>query len=95
MKTSEPIQYSDQCKKWIAYRLNLLINCNYHVYCILADYREHNPNKPDYYVIAKNAVEAKKRFKQRVSWLKIYSCKECDSKISETIVSNPGDYIVF
>ena len=89
------IQYSEQCQKWIVYHLSLLDRCNYHVYRILADYREHNSNKPDYYIIAKNSNEAKKRFRQKISWLKIYNCKECDQETSKMIISNPYKYIVF
>lgn len=46
------------------------------IFKIEADYRSGNPKKPTYYVVAETSREAKKKFKDRISWLKIYSCEE-------------------
>lgn len=52
------------------------------LYKITADYRPKNPNKPEYYVWGENTKEAKKRFNDRINWLKIYGCEKVnDDKV--------------
>ena len=87
--------YSDTMQKWIKRQLKHLSNNEYYVFRILADYRPHNLHKPDYYVIAKSKREAKIKFTQRISWLKIYECIMCEIEIAQKIVSHPDQYIVF
>ena len=64
------------------------------LYEIMADYRPNNPNKPKYYVRARNKSEAKKRFDNKIGWLKIYSVKECDEDMARKVVGNPQHYII-
>lgn len=61
---------------------------------ITADYRPRNPNKPSYYVIAKDKTEAKKKFMAKISWLKIYSCDLLDESTAGNIVSHPEKHII-
>lgn len=67
------------------------------LYKIFADYRPKDSIKKHwYYVIAKNKTEAKRRFSNRISWLKVYEVIECTDKafISE-VLNNQHKYIVF
>ena len=64
------------------------------LYEITADYRPNNPNKPKYYVRAKNKSEAKKRFDNKIGWLKIYSVHECSEDMARKVVGNPQHYII-
>lgn len=68
---------------------------NYKLFRVTADYRKNNPNKPHYYVLAKNRKEAKIRFKNRISWLDIYNVEICNENDTKTILYNPMEYIVF
>lgn len=52
-------------------------------YIITADYRPKNPNKPTYLVRAENKREAKKRFEETYSWLKVYHVEETNKKYAE------------
>ena len=65
------------------------------IYKITADYRPNNSNKPTYYVMAHNKQSAKKTFSEVISWLKIYSCEECDSEEENRILSDPCHYFIF
>lgn len=65
------------------------------LYRITADYRKDNPHKPDYYVLAKSAKEAKHRVRSRITWLHIYGCEIVGDKEAGHIVENPMHYIVF
>lgn len=61
---------------------------------ITADYRPNNPNKPVYYVLADCKKEAKKRFNNIISWLKVYSIIEIDEVVAENILNNPMKHII-
>ena len=65
------------------------------VYKITADYRPNNPNKPIYYVMARNKASAKETFSKIISWLKIYACEECDKEEEDRIMNDPCHYFVF
>lgn len=67
----------------------------YTLFCITADYRPHNEHKPHYYVLAGSKVQAKRRFSQRISWLKIYDCEPVEHEKAEYILMNREHYIVF
>ena len=45
----------------------------------------YNPNTKaeDYYVVAKSKSDARKKFKNIITWLKIYEVVETDMKISD------------
>lgn len=62
---------------------------------IIADYRPNNPNKPRYYVIAKDKKSARNRFSEYISWLTIYSCEECDSEEKKRVLGDPCHHIIF
>lgn len=90
-------EYSESRKREITHHLNLLSDTStgINLYKVTADYRKNNPNKPNYYILARSIKEAKQRFKTRISWLDIYSCEVCDNETAKDIVSNPIHYIVF
>ena len=65
------------------------------LYKITADYRPHNINKPKYYVVGKTAKEAKEKFNNRITWLKIYECEEVvDEKDIADVMLNPARHII-
>ena len=61
---------------------------------ITADYRPNNPNKPKYYVLADSRREAKEKFEQIISWLKVYTVKTVDEDLAEKILRHPGRNII-
>ena len=61
---------------------------------ITADYRPRNPNKPSYYVVAKDKTEAKKKFMAKISWLNIYTVDLLDETETEAIISHPEKHII-
>ena len=65
------------------------------IYKITADYRPKNPNKPTYYVMAHSKKSAKETFSEIISWLKMYSCEECDEEEKNRILSDPCHYFIF
>lgn len=48
------------------------------LFCITADYRKPNSQNPKYYVFAKQKTEAKKIFKDIITWLNVYNVEECE-----------------
>ena len=64
------------------------------LYQIIADYRPNNPHKPKYYVIANSKSDAKKKFKDLLSWLDIYGICEVDDKESKKIIGEPMKHII-
>ena len=58
------------------------------LYAITADYRPKNPNKPIYYVMAKSRREAKQKFQNMISWLKVYDIKELNKDESNKIITD-------
>ena len=49
-----------------------------------------------YYVRAKNAREARKRFKDRITWLDVYGVREVtDAALIQDVLSSPRKYICF
>lgn len=62
------------------------------LYEVTADYRPQNPNKPKYYVIANNKREAKRKFSDLITWLKIYEVKEIEN--GDEIISHPEKHII-
>ncbi len=72
------------------------LNPGVKLYCVTADYRKHNPNKPHYYVAGHNPREARQRFKDRISWLDIYGVEEVtDETLIQNILNKPLNYIYF
>ena len=62
---------------------------------IEADYRSNNQSKPHYYVMAKSKSDAKRKFKNRMTWLDIYGCEEVvDEARAKEIHDNPEKYIL-
>lgn len=43
------------------------------LYRITADYRPNNHNHPTYYVYGNSTKEARKRFENIITWLKVYA----------------------
>lgn len=64
------------------------------LYEIAADYRPNNPNKPKYYVAASTVKEAKDKFSDVISWLKIYSVEVVDPSTADIILSEPSSHII-
>ena len=65
------------------------------LYRITADYRPNNPKKPTYYVVGYSKQEAKKKFQDRISWLKIYDIEEIlEGEVIAEVMLNPARYII-
>ena len=62
-----------------------------YLYAITADYRPKNPNKPIYYVFAQNRKQARQKFTNTITWLKIYDIQELSEEEAYKIVSE-GKY---
>lgn len=71
---------SDAYKRMVEHRLELLndMNSGVAVYAVYADYRPTLSNERPYYVMARSNKEAKVRFNQKFSWLKIFKCEPLD-----------------
>ena len=65
------------------------------LFAITADYRPDNENKPIYYVLAPNRRKAKTKFKETITWLKIYDCIRIrqENKIQD-IMEHPEKHII-
>lgn len=65
------------------------------LFAITADYQPNNENKPIYYVLALNRREAKIKFKETFTWLKVYDCIRIrqEDKIKD-IMEHPDRYII-
>lgn len=68
------------------------------IFSIHADYRPKATSKNlPYYVLARTKKEAKEKFYERLSWLKIYDCtpldSESDKKRCVDIIINQEHYI--
>lgn len=65
------------------------------LFAITADYRPDNENKPVYYVLAPNRCKAKTKFKEIITWLKIYDCTRIhqDDKIKD-VMEYPDKHII-
>lgn len=65
------------------------------LFAIMADYRPNNENKPIYYVLAPNQRRAKTKFKETITWLKIYDCIRIhqEDKI-KYIMEHPDKHII-
>lgn len=72
-----------------------IFNKGLFLYRITADYRKSNTCKPSYYVVARNANEAKDKFSSMITWLKIYGCDKV-SKLEDAadILSHPEKHII-
>ena len=65
------------------------------LYRITADYRPSNPKKSTYYVVGYSKQEAKKKFQDRISWLKIYNIEEIlEGEDIAEVMLNPARYII-
>lgn len=64
------------------------------LYKVIADYRPNNPNKPDYYVYAESKKQAKKKFQNLFTWLKVYEVSELTDDDIERISSEPRKHII-
>lgn len=65
------------------------------IFQIIADYRPNNPNKPHYYVWGTSKAEAKRRFSNKMPWLKIYNTIETETTAAQYIIERPRDFILF
>lgn len=62
---------------------------------IEADYRPWNPDKPRYYVEAKSKRDARRKFKNKMTWLEVYGCEEVtDKEQADYIYAHPEKYIL-
>lgn len=64
---------------------------NLKVFKIFADYRPTNEHRPHYYIRATSPRDAKKRFSEIVTWLKIYGVEEVTGD-ELTMVENSSRY---
>ncbi len=64
------------------------------LYEVTADYLPNNPNKPKYYVVASSKKEAREKFSDIISWLKIYRVDLVDEDIADDIIKQPQNHII-
>lgn len=66
------------------------------LFAVNAGYRKTDVGTNWYYVRAKNAREARKRFKDRITWLDVYGIREVtDAALIQDVLSSPRKYICF
>lgn len=66
------------------------------LFAVNAGYRKTDVGTNWYYVRAKNAREARKRFKDRITWLDVYDIREVtDAALIQDVLSSPRKYICF
>lgn len=66
------------------------------LFAVNAGYRKTDVGTNWYYVRAKNAREARKRFKDRITWLDVYGVREVtDAALIQAVLSSPRKYICF
>lgn len=66
------------------------------LFAVNAGYRKTDVGTNWYYVRAKNAREARKRFKDRITWLDVYGVREVtDAALIQDVLSSPRKYICF
>lgn len=66
------------------------------LFAVNAGYRKTDVGTNWYYVRAKNAREARKRFKGRITWLDVYGVREVtDAALIQDVLSAPRKYICF
>lgn len=74
----------------------LVLNEGAKLFAVNAGYRKTDVGANWYYVRAKNAHEARKRFKDRITWLDIYGVSEVtDAILMQDVLSSPRKYICF
>lgn len=59
------------------------------VFMICADYRPQNEKSPRYYLTAQTKKEARQKFSELGSWLKIYEVKEVEPELAGELLKNP------
>lgn len=58
-------------------------------------YQPNEYEKSYYYVIAKSKRDAKRKFQNKITWLKIYGCEEVtDDTQADYIYAHPERYIL-
>lgn len=66
------------------------------IFKIIADYRPHNPDKPNYFIAADTPQEAREHFCKIVPYMKVYGCREIkDPAMIQELMNNRYKYIVF
>lgn len=74
----------------------LTLNEGMRLFAVNAGYRKSDIDTTWYYIRATNATEARKRFKNTVTWLDIYKVKEVtDETLIRDVLSSPLRYICF
>lgn len=77
-------------------RLPLSMSDDVKLFAINAGYRKSDIGTNWYYVRAKSARDARKRFKARITWLDVYSVNEItDVDLIHDVLSLPLKYICF
>lgn len=74
----------------------LVLNGGAKLFAVNAGYRKTDVGTNWYYVRAKNAREARKRFKDWITWLDVYVIREVtDVALIQDVLSSPRKYICF
>lgn len=74
----------------------LVLNGEAKLFAVNAGYRKTDVGTNWYYVRAKNTREARKRFKDRITWLDVYGIREVtDAALIQDVLSSPRKYICF
>ena len=77
-------------------RTPLVLSEGMKLFAVNAGYRKTDVGTNWYYVRAKNAREARKRFKDRITWLDVYGIREVtDAALIQDVLSSPRKYICF
>lgn len=96
-KKIEGVQHHDvdlMCK--VYERPPLVLSEGMKLFAVNAGYRKTDVGTNWYYVRAKNAREARKRFKDRITWLDVYGVREVtDAALIQDVLSSPRKYICF
>ena len=72
----------------------LVLNGGAKLFAVNAGYRKTDVGTNWYYVRAKNAREARKRFKDRITWLDVYGIREAtDAALIQDVLSSPRKYV--
>ena len=77
-------------------RPSLILSEGMKLFAVNAGYRKTDVGTNWYYVRAKNAREAHKRFKDQMTWLDVYGVREVtDAELIQDVLSSPRKYICF
>ena len=75
--------------------MDSLTDLGYRVYAVEADYRPNNEHKPVYFVAGKGLIDAKRKFRECASGLKIYRAWMLRPEEVEYLATHPYKGFIF